>query len=130
MTSQPASRRQQMLIWLLMFLSIGMYYVVVRLVQPTGAQENPMLVRILLVMAVGLVGASFVVRSRLGAATETAAHTARIQQMRLIVALAFCEAAALCGVLVWFTTGWQYYYVFLLLGVVGQLLHYPGGPEE
>ncbi len=31
---------------------------------------------------------------------------------------------------VWFNTAWSYYYVFLLLGLAGQLLHYPGGQEQ
>jgi len=113
-----------------MLFSIGMYYVVVKLVQPTGAKDNPMLVRILLVMAVGLVGASFAIKRRIAAGVATPDNAARIQQLRLIVALVLCEAAALFGVVVWFVTGWQYYYVFLLLGAAGQVLHYPGGQDE
>lgn len=131
MTSQALpTRSTQIIIWLVMLISIGMYYVVAKVAQPQGAQENPILVRVLLVMAAALVVGSFVAKSRFAAGAATAANAARIQQLRLIVALALCEAAALFGLVVWFVTGWQYFWVFLALGAAGQLLHFPGGESE
>jgi len=121
MTPEP-TRLQQVIVWLVMLVSIVMYCVVAKVVPPADPQPNPMIERIFMLVAVGLVGASFVIKKRIGAGAPPAA--------RLIIPLALCEAAALFGVVVWFVTGWQYYYVFLVLGAAGQVLHYPGANEE
>ena len=121
MAPQP-TRVQQVIIWLVMLASIGMYYAVAKAVPPTSPQDDPMIERILLAMAVVLVGASFVIKSRVSVGASPSA--------RLIIALAFCEAAAVLGLVVWFVTGWQYYYVFFVLGAAGQVMHYPGANEE
>jgi hypothetical protein len=122
MTPQPTARRQLVVLWLAMALSIGMYFVVIQMVQPTHAQENPTLVNILMVMAVTLVAVSFPLKSRIRRMSS--------EQAGLLVALAMCEAAAICGLVAWFSTAWQYSYGFLLLGLAGQVLHYPGAQEH
>jgi uncharacterized membrane protein len=121
MTPQPAERRVLIILWLAMAASIAMYFVVIQMVPPTSAHEDPALVNALLVAAAGMVGASFLVKSRIRAAQG--------ERTALLIALALCEAAALCGLVVWFVTAWPYYYVFLLLGLAGQVLHFPGGRD-
>ena len=114
-------KAQLRVLWLVMAMSIVMYFVVIQMVKPTRAQENPTLVTALLIAALVLVAASFPVKSRLRAQSEKSA---------LLVALALCEAAALCGLVIWFSTAWPYYYVFLLLGLAGQAMHFPGAVNE
>ncbi|HEY2012433.1 MAG TPA: hypothetical protein VGH38_02980 [Bryobacteraceae bacterium] len=125
-----AARRMQILIWLAMVASVGMYFVLVQLVTPAHAQENPALVNILLVSALTLVGASFPLKKRIRSQATPGGDPDKAQQSGLLVALALCEAAALCGVVVWFNTAWPYYYVFMLLGLGGQLAHYPGLDDQ
>jgi hypothetical protein len=96
MAPQPAERRVLVILWLAMAASIAMYFVVIQRVQPTRAHENPALLNGLMVAAIGLVGTSFLVKSRIRAA--------RGERPALLIALALCEAAALCGLVVWFNT--------------------------
>lgn len=105
--------RQQLVLWVAMAISIPVYFVVARMVQPVDVQANETLVAVLLVVALSLVGLSFPMKSRLR------------KQSGLIVALILCEAAALFGLVIRFATGSPYYYVFLALGFAGVLLHFP-----
>jgi hypothetical protein len=107
-------QRARMIQWLVMMLSIAIYFVVVRFVPGGSMNGGPPLAPIFLAVAVGLVVASFVVKNVLKASAA------------FIVALALCEAAAVLGFVVWVVTGWPYYWGFFVLGLVGQLLHYPG----
>jgi F0F1-type ATP synthase membrane subunit c/vacuolar-type H+-ATPase subunit K len=105
-----------------------MYFVVVRMVHPEQATDNPALVRILLVLAAGFTLASFAIRNRF----ETRAREQNMPALRragLLIGLVLCEAAALFGVVVWFTCASPLYYWFLLMGLAGILLHYPRQQE-
>ena len=102
--------RGRLILWLAMTFAIVMYFVVIQRVTPASPQENPTLVYAMLAASVALVAASFVVKAK------------RVPD---ILALALCEAAALLGVVAWFTTGWSRSYVFLIVGLAGILLHYP-----
>ena len=116
MPPQPP-RRAQLIIWVAMVLSIPLYFVVATLVPPSNPQPVSAARNFLFIVAPVLVAISFPMRllfeRRIGAFQGT------------LIALVFCEAAALCGIIVWFVTGWPFYYVLLLFGLVGGLLHYP-----
>lgn len=113
-----AARRQQLIVWLAFVVSVGLYFVLAKLSTPAEAHENPLLIKILLVLAVGCVAVSFPLKTRLAGPPPGTNG--------VLVALALCEAAALFGIVAWFLTAWPYFYVFLLLGLVGHVLHYPG----
>jgi hypothetical protein len=119
-----AQYRVRLILWAVMAVSIMMYFVVMRLVTPANPMENPTLVTALLILAFALVVASFVVERRLLARKDIVDVAARRRQAD-IIALVFCEAAALDGLAVWFITGWSRSYVFLVLGLAGILLHHP-----
>jgi hypothetical protein len=119
--------RQSVILWMAMLVSIGMYFVVVRLVPPQQATDNPALVNTLLVAALGLVAASFAVKSHFLQRGRDLGKPAFFR-MALIVALVLCEAGALLGVVAWFLTGSSRSYWMLLIGFIGMLLHYP--PRE
>ena len=116
--------RRRFILWIVMAFSVVMYMVVLRLVTPADPQENPTLVTILLIACVALIAASYVMKRRLLARTDLVNVAARTRAAD-IMALVLCEAAALLGVVDWFTTGWSRSYVFLALGLAGILSHYP-----
>ena len=112
----------QRILWLAMILSVVMYFVVTQVAKPPSTQDNPTLVRTLLVVAVSLVASSFQIKKQLLARSPGAAPSARLGY---IVALVLCESAAVFGVAVYFVTGSPRYSWFLVLGLAGLLLHYP-----
>jgi cation transport ATPase len=119
-----AEYRFQIVLWLVMVLSIGMYFVVMRLVPPRDTSDNATLVSVLLILAIGLTAASFFLKNHfLSRAKQTGMDGLR--RVALIIALTFCEAAALLGIVVWFVTGSPRAYWFLGLGIVGHLGHFP-----
>ena len=123
-------RRSSVILWAVMLFSLVLYYVVIRMVQAEQATENPLMVRILLVFSVMCALASFVAKRVL---TVRAGRENRpeLRRRALLLALVLSEAAALYGVVVWFTTGWPYSYIFLLIGGAAMLLHYPAlRPDE
>ena len=119
-----AEYRQQMVFWMAMLISIGMYFVVVRVTPVKGVADNPTLVNILLIVSLGLVAVSFLVKSHFLARARELGKP-QFQRAGQILALVFCEAAALFGIVAWFLTGSPRYYWFMLIGAAGMILHYP-----
>jgi hypothetical protein len=115
--------RARAVIWLALVVATGLYFVVTKLAAPSGAQANPTLVTILFVFSAGLVAGSFGMKARL--LSRASRPSSRMRQQAELIALILCEAAAVLGVVVWFVTAWPHYYIFLLLGLVGMLLHFP-----
>lgn len=68
--------------------------------------------------------ASFVVKRRL---YEQAVHQQDPAQIQagLITALALCEASSLIGLFLAFAFDYQYFFLWVALGIVAMLLHYP-----
>jgi hypothetical protein len=123
-----AAYRSRVILWLAMALATPVYFLVAWLVPPIEAQENSALVKICLLFAAGCVAASFAAKNRLLVDAGQGVNPARRQQAE-VLALALCEAAALFGIVIRFTTGWTQYYLFLVLGLAGILLHYPRREE-
>jgi F0F1-type ATP synthase membrane subunit c/vacuolar-type H+-ATPase subunit K len=123
-----AKYKQRITLWLAILFSVAMYFVVVRMVQPQGVKDNPALVNILLIAAASLVVASFLAESALRTLAREK-NNAQLEQAAYIVALVLCESAALFGVVIWFVTGSSRYYLLLLIGFAGILLHYPRRDE-
>jgi len=126
MPQQPreAEYRFQLTVWLAMVISIGMYFVAIRLIQPTEALDDPTLINMLLIMALCFVVASVLLKNYfIGRAAATGLKVYR--RLSFIVPLVFCESAALFGVVAWFTTGYTKAYWFFVLGLAGDLLHFP-----
>ena len=113
-----------MFLWLVMAVSVALYFVVVNVVELPPREPNTQLVTTLLVVAFGLVAASFPVKSRLLAQAREGNAPGR-EQVAHVLALVLCEAAALLGVVVRFVTGSAHYYIFLVAGLAAILLHYP-----
>jgi hypothetical protein len=86
---------------------------VTRVEPPRNATENAALFTGLLALAVVNVIGSFLVRSRVPG------------KPGFLGALVLCESAALFGVVAHFVTGMPRYWMMLLIGLTGMLLHYP-----
>jgi hypothetical protein len=127
--SDRPARRQQMIIWAAMLCANLMYFVVARLVQPQQARENPTLVTALMALSVCLVATSFAVKGRLRRQARIEREPG-LARAGFILALVLYEAAALLGLVVWFTTVSSQYYVPLLIGFVCMLLQYPSREQS
>ena len=123
-----AQYRQRRIAWFLLVISLGMYFVVMRLAPPAMPRESPGLVTGLMLAAIGVVALSFWVKSRLSRGPEREQAPPRTE-IAYLIPLVMCEAAALFGVVVWFVTASIQAYYFVLLGLVGLLFHYPKRPE-
>ena len=119
-----AQHRMQRVLWAAMTSFIPVYFLLAQVVQPQVSQEYSTIVTILLVLAIGQVAASFSIKSLLRARTDRGDKSGG-EQTAFIVALALCESAALFGIVAWFVAGYPQYYLFMLIGLAGMLLHYP-----
>jgi F0F1-type ATP synthase membrane subunit c/vacuolar-type H+-ATPase subunit K len=122
--SAEARHRMQLVLWAAMTSFIPVYFLLAQVVQPQVSQEYSTIITILLVLAIGQVAASFFIKSLLRARTDQGDKSGG-EQTAFIVALVLCESAALFGIVVWFVAGYPQYYLFMLIGLTGMLLHYP-----
>ncbi|MBI2680211.1 MAG: hypothetical protein HYX25_04295 [Candidatus Solibacter usitatus] len=129
MTPSPAAPEKTytfvLIIWAVMFASVGMYYYLVRTVlQPPKTDPNPLLAYILLSLSILMVLASLYFRTRFGASEGQARTLAKVQA-GYIIALAFAEAPALYGLVVFATSGWPQYWIFFSISVIAFILNFP-----
>ena len=112
-------------LWIGMISSIVAYFVFTLFVGRSADHElNPTLTLILLGVAVAAVLISFPLKSKLLNRAVEQQQTPLVQQA-YIVAWAVTEVGALLGLLDFFTTGDQYYFVLFIVAALGQLLHFP-----
>jgi hypothetical protein len=118
----PAKRHRVVLIlWVAMFATLPMYFLVTRLVQPQSIEQNMTMVETLLGAALVCVVTSVVMRSRMAGESRTAQQV----YAGYIVAFALSEAAGLFGVVTHFTTGWPMAWIFFVFGAAGFVLNFP-----
>ena len=118
-----ASLRTLRLVWMAMLVSLIAIFVVTRLIEP--ARGGPrVLFWILLVICLGILGASFILKQKmLRQAVEE--RSLQLVQSAHILAFGLCESIALFGLIVYLVTGVEYYYFFFALSGFGILLHKP-----
>ena len=119
-----AGYRTLRIIWLAILAGVIGLFIITRLIQPSVGDGNKMLFWILMALGLVVVGASFVVKQKL---LRQAFEKRRVELTRsaYLVALAMCEAAGIFGLMVYFTTGVEYYYLFFVLSGFGIILHKP-----
>lgn len=71
---------------------------------------------------------SFAFRKRLNERAVAAQDTGLVQS-GLIIALALCEASSLFGLALAFAFDYQYFFAWIILGVIGMMLHFPRRDE-
>ena len=121
---QPSERRQRLILWLAMLVSLALYPIMMRILPPPQPANNPKLVTTLTVLSIALAAASLPARNRLLARSREAG-TLESRQLALMLPIALCEAAALMGLAAWFTTASPRSYYLFAIGFLGMLLHYP-----
>jgi F0F1-type ATP synthase membrane subunit c/vacuolar-type H+-ATPase subunit K len=114
--SAAADHRFRLILWFAMFMALAMYYLVMRIATPEAPTADPALPNILVALSVVMAGLSIPIRILVAR---------RNPKNGFILGLAFCEAAALYGVVVWYISGSHRAYYCLLAGAVGMLLHIP-----
>jgi hypothetical protein len=136
MNTQPANQndlqqkvelriRTMRTLWIALLGSLGLYYVMTVFVERSEAIEpNNILSLILICVAVTTVLVSFPIKSTLLARAIQQQQVQLVQQA-YVVAWALSEVAGLLGMLDFFLTGNRYYFVLILIGVCGELLHFP-----
>lgn len=117
--------RSMRILWVLLFMCLGVFYLFTRFTaQPTGVEPNSTLSFSLLGVALFAIPVSFVIKQKLLAQSVEKQQPELVQQA-FIVACAICEVGAILGVVDHFATGNPYYFIPMIIGALGELLHFP-----
>jgi len=113
------------IMWLALFLSVGLYYVFTLFAERSpDLKPNHTMSLATIGVGVSMVLGSFLVKSKL-LARAINEQQLQLVQPAYVLALAMCEVPALLGMLVFFTTADRNYYVLMIIAAIGQLLHFP-----
>jgi hypothetical protein len=112
------------IIWLMVLGSVSGLFVVTRLMEPPVGDGNKTLFWILMALGLVTVAVSFVLKQKL-LKQAFAKRSADLGRSAHVIALALCEAAGIFGMVAYFVTGIQQYYLFFVLSGFGILLHKP-----
>ncbi|HEX8888970.1 MAG TPA: hypothetical protein VF779_07325 [Pyrinomonadaceae bacterium] len=118
-----AAYRSIRVIWLAILAGVVTLFVITRLVQPVASNAK-MIFWMLMALGLFTFGASFIMKQK---TLRQAAGKNSLGMVRIayIIAFAMCEATALFGMVAYFVTGVEYYYVFFVLSGFGIILHKP-----
>jgi hypothetical protein len=112
-------------LWIALVMSVVMYYAFTRFQGPReNVTPNNSLSLAFIAIGVSTILISFFVKSKLLTRAIDQQQVPMVQQA-YIVAWAIAEVPALLGFVDFLTTGNPYYYVPMIIAVVGQLLHFP-----
>jgi len=122
-------RRTMMTLWFAMFMAVVMYFILSRLAgiqfRPLSQSESLIIVS-LTVVSMFLIIVSFALK-RMFLKRSVEMQSLPQVQTAYIIAWAFCEAAALFGLLEAFAFGYRLYYILFILAAIGMLFHFPNG---
>ena len=133
MNTQPANQAENIdlrmrtlrILWLALFLSVGMYYVFTLFPERSrDLKLNNTMSIALMGIAVSAVMVSFLVKSKL-LARAIDQQQLQLVQPAYVVTWALCEVPALLGMLSFFTNADPNYYVLMIIAAIGLLLHFP-----
>lgn len=112
------------ILWFALFISVGLYYGLTFFMPRSENAPNATLFLVLLAVSVTTTLASFIIRNNF---LSRASQQQQIQlvQQGYVVACALSELPALLGLLDYFATGNDYYYVLFIIAALGMLLHFP-----
>ncbi|HET6893574.1 MAG TPA: hypothetical protein VFH31_20920 [Pyrinomonadaceae bacterium] len=118
-----ARYRTLVILWFALFCSIGLFFLLT-LLAPSEVRENNAVSLTLAVLGTLAVIASYFVKRRyLNQAVDK--QDVALVQVGTVVAAALNEVAAMLGFLDHILTGNRYYYVLMLMAVIGSLLNFP-----
>jgi hypothetical protein len=112
------------ILWFALFISVGLYYGLTFFMPRAENAPNATLFLVLLAVSVTTTLASFIIKNNF---LSRASQQQQIQlvQQGYVVACALSELPALLGLLDYFATGNDYYYVLFIIAALGMLLHFP-----
>lgn len=122
------------IIWFALLASQIMLFVVVFFAKPEVFNfdsskpfffgETPVLLAVFALLAFVNFGLSFFMKKR---SFQQAVETQKISyiQTGLIVAYAFCESISLIGVVLAIAFAYQYFFLWIVFGIIGIILHFP-----
>ncbi|NNE98584.1 MAG: hypothetical protein HKN25_06155 [Pyrinomonadaceae bacterium] len=122
-----------LVLWLAMFSAQFMFLLVIYFVEPKLFEfdlskplldQNSLIIIIFAVFAVINIAASFILRKKfLNEAVEK--QNIFLVQTALVVGCALCEAVTLFGFMLAFVAEYQYFFLWMILGALGMLFHFP-----
>jgi hypothetical protein len=121
------------IIWAALFMSQILFLVLIYFVKPEVFRfdfskpllgQNTILVIVLALLAVSNFGLSFIFKRKYldKAISEQMAGPV---QTAMILGCALCESISLFGLLLVFLEGYQYFFLFFALAILGFILHFP-----
>lgn len=116
--------RSMRTMWLAMLLSVPIYYVFTLISGPREVTPNNTLSLAFIAIGASAVLVSFFLKSKLLTRAIDQQQVPLVQQA-YVVGWALAEVPALLAMLDFFVTGDPYYYLPLIIALVGQLLHFP-----
>lgn len=119
-----AQYRTMLILWFAFLSTIVMYFVIALVIPRPEEAENRVLSILFSALSAFLVLISFAVKKKYLARSVDAQQIGLVNTA-YIAAAAFCEAAALIGLLDFFIARDRYYFVLIAISFVGQLLHFP-----
>ena len=121
------------IIWFALLLSQVMFLVISFVAKPDLFKfdlnkpifgENAVIIGAFAFLAIVNFALSFVMKKR-SYQQAIAEQNIALVQTGLILACAFCEAISLLGLVLAFAFSYQYFFAWIVLGIVGILLHFP-----
>ncbi len=131
---KTAGQHQTMIVvWAAVLMSQFLFLLIVFLTKPELFSfdftkpllgENAVIIAIFALLAVTAVAASFFLRRQ---NVEKAIAERKVEHIQtgLIIACALCEVSSLLGLMPAFAFDYQYFFLFIALGILGMLLHFP-----
>ena len=131
-TEVDARFRTMMILWLVLLMSQVMFFGVVFVIRPEILKppiqpmlgENPLLVLLFGILAFMNIAVSFFLRKR---AQEQAILERKMNHVStgLIIACAVCESISLMGFVLAIAFGYQYFFFWFIIGIIGIFMHFP-----
>ncbi|HEX8139864.1 MAG TPA: hypothetical protein VF544_20055 [Pyrinomonadaceae bacterium] len=124
--NMDARHRTMLTLWAALLTSVGLYFFLTLMIErpASGNDNNDMLFWVFLAASILPLLLSFVLKRKL-LAQSVAEQRPHLVQTAMLLAVALCEAVALFGLLVFFTTRTPFYYVFFIISALCILLHLP-----
>lgn len=127
------SYRTLVIIWFALLVSQVMLLVVIFFAKPEVLKfdlskpllgENAMIIIIFALLAISNLVMSFVL-SRKNLKQAIAEQKIGLVQSAMIIGCALCEGISLFGVVLAFAFSYQYFFLWIALGIFGTILHFP-----
>lgn len=132
---KTAGQHQTMIVlWAALLVSQFLFLLMVFLIKPELfsfnftqrllSGDDAVFIAVFAVLAISAIAASFFLRKQ-NVNKAIAEQKVEHVQTGLIIACALCEVSSLLGLMLAFAFDYQYFFLFIALGIIGMLLHFP-----